>query len=145
MKRAAQVILGLLLVALIGFIVWHDWLRPKPASPPGARDEDMVAQEEIVGIGAMLKDDPDTGLIRIMNALPNSPAMKAGLASGWLIRRINDAEIKGIRLDRCAALVRGPVGSKVTLELWNPETDATNKVELTRERIVLPAEPAPPG
>jgi C-terminal processing protease CtpA/Prc len=38
-------------------------------------------------------------------------------------------------------MIRGPVGSKVRLELLDPQQEVTNTVEVTRERIQVGGHP----
>jgi C-terminal processing protease CtpA/Prc len=142
MKRAAQIIGVLVLALIIGFTVWNDWLRRAAVPPPAAPAAKALVEQEIVGIGAILKTDSDTGLARIMGALPNSPAAKAGLSPGMLIQKIDDTWTDGLGLQECVGLIRGTVGTKLRLEVWDPEEDVTNAVELTRERVAVPQTPA---
>lgn len=111
---------------------------PAPGSPPepfaqrpGAR------QEEIVGIGAVLKARPDTGEIMIAGVVPNSPAAAAGLAGEFLVRKIDDVSTDGMTLRECVERLRGPAGTRVRLELLSVEGNAPRTVELTRQRIRL--------
>ena len=91
--------------------------------------------EEIVGIGAVLRPDNRTGAIQIVNVLPDSPAFQAGLTSGLIIQKVDDIEMAGLGLAKCVSLLRGPAGSKVRLEVIDPEAESTNVVELIRQRV----------
>ena len=97
-------------------------------------------QEEIVGIGAIVKRDSETGEIQIMGVVPNSPAAAAGLAGPFTIRRIDDRTIEGMGLQECVNLLRGPAGSMVRLELFDPAANETRSVALTRQRFTVEAE-----
>jgi hypothetical protein len=79
--------------------------------------------KEIVGIGTALDLDPQTKMPRITKVIDNSPASKAGLAAGVIIQKINDTPMAGKTLNECVALLRGAAGTKVRLELLNPEED----------------------
>lgn len=105
----------------------------EPRNPDG-RDA-APAVEEIVGIGAMLRADNDTGLLEVMNTIPGSPAERAGLKAGMLIQKVNDTSLEGRPLAECISMIRGPVGSKVRLEVRDPERNAVLPMELIRERI----------
>lgn len=109
-------------------------ISPPPAPLPRT-DQEPRAQEEIVGIGAALRLDNRTGLVRIMNVLPDSPAFQAGLTSGLVIQRVDDTEILGLGLAACVNMLRGPIGSKVRVEVIDLEVSSTNVVELIRQRI----------
>jgi len=91
---------------------------------------------EIVGIGTGLASDEKTRLLHITQILPKSPAAQAGLSAGLLIQRVNGIPVEGKSLDECMNLIRGPVGTKVRLEIINPAREQTNTVELTRQKFL---------
>jgi len=105
-----------------------------PADPPPDRGP---VTKEVVGIGAAIHFEEQTGTIRIMDVVPNSPAEQAGLSAGLIIQKIDDALTTGMRLPECVERIRGPVGTKVRLELVDPDGNATNTVELTRQKLQL--------
>jgi serine-type D-Ala-D-Ala carboxypeptidase/endopeptidase len=90
---------------------------------------------EITGIGASLGVDKDTKLLQITKVFPQSPAFNAGFSTGFLIQKINDQSTIGKTPDACAQLIRGPVGSKLRLEIIDPTRNETNTVELTRQKF----------
>jgi D-alanyl-D-alanine-carboxypeptidase/D-alanyl-D-alanine-endopeptidase len=90
---------------------------------------------ELAGIGASLGVDKETQLLQITKVFPKTPAFNAGLTNGLLIQKINDQSTIGKTPDACAQLIRGPVGSKLSLEIINPTRNETNTVELTRQKF----------
>jgi CubicO group peptidase (beta-lactamase class C family) len=90
---------------------------------------------EFAGIGASLGVDKKTQLLQITKVFPASPAFNAGFTNGFLIQKINDQTTVGKTPDTCAQLIRGPVGSRVRLEIINPVRNETNTVELTRQKF----------
>jgi CubicO group peptidase (beta-lactamase class C family) len=91
---------------------------------------------EIAGIGAALGVDKETKILQITKVFPQSPAFKAGFAAGLLIQKINDQSTSDKTPDACAQLIRGPVGSKVRLQIISPTRNETNTVELIRQKFV---------
>jgi membrane-associated protease RseP (regulator of RpoE activity) len=91
---------------------------------------------EIVGLGTALESDQKNGLLRITKVIPKSPAAQAGLLSGSFIQRINGIPVEGKSLGECLGLMGGPAGTKVRLELVNPERQEMNTVELTRQKFL---------
>jgi len=91
----------------------------------------------VVGIGVGLDRDKQTGAFRITQVVSNSPAARAGLTAGVVIQKIDGVSVAGKALEECAMLIRGTaiVGTKVQLELVNPDKNETNTVELTRQII----------
>lgn len=90
---------------------------------------------EIAGIGASLDVDKQTKMLLITKVFPQSPAFNAGFSTGFLIQKINDQSTTGKTPDACAQLIRGPVGSKLRLEIINPTRNETNTIELTRQKF----------
>jgi carboxyl-terminal processing protease len=103
----------------------------------GCGRHDAQKQPTITGIGIQLGVRDHA--LQIMGVLPNTPAAKAGLCSGLIIQQIDGTDIVGKPLAECVAMTRGPVGSKVQLEVVDPAKRETNLVEFTREKIDLPA------
>lgn len=93
---------------------------------------------ELAGIGARLKFDPPTRKIQVEAVFPNMPAAQAGLTAGLVVQKIDDIPTANKSIDLCACYIRGKSGTKVRLELVNPERNETNTVELIRRKIVLP-------
>jgi carboxyl-terminal processing protease len=71
-----------------------------------------------------------------MKVLPHTPASKAGLVPGLVVRKIDGTTTDGKLLKECVDMVRGAVGTKVKLELVDTANSKTNTVELTRGRIL---------
>jgi CubicO group peptidase (beta-lactamase class C family) len=90
---------------------------------------------EIAGIGAALGVDKDTKMLQITKVFPQSPAFKAGFDAGLLIQKINDQSTSDKTPDACAQLIRGPIGTKVRLQIINRSRNETNTVELTRQKF----------
>jgi C-terminal processing protease CtpA/Prc len=93
------------------------------------------ALQTITGIGAMLTIRDHA--LEIMGVTPDTPAAKAGLHRGLIIQQIDDTDIAGKSLAVCVAMTRGPVGSKVQLEVIDTAKNETNLVEMTREKIYI--------
>jgi CubicO group peptidase (beta-lactamase class C family) len=94
---------------------------------------------EIVGIGTGLAADETTGLLRITDILPNSPASQAGLTADLRIEKVNGVSVQGKSVQECLAIIAGAVGTKVTLEVCNSDRTEANTVELTRQKFLVPS------
>jgi len=103
---------------------------PVPASPFGDNPP-----QEIAGIGAAL--NMKAGELEIMSVLPGSPAERAGLPPGWLVDKVDGTSMRDRPLVECVQLIRGPVGTKIKLDLIDPQTNERKTYEVIRERIQL--------
>jgi len=83
------------------------------------------------GIGIFI-DMRDKQLI-VVQPIEGTPAFRAGLRAGDKIQRINNAPTESMALQEAVSKIRGPAGTKVTLQIARP--DRTFDVEITRARI----------
>ena len=105
-------------------------------------------QGEFGGLGIEVTMDEDSGLIRVVSPIDGSPAARAGLRTGDLIARIDEAQVKGMNLRDAVARMRGPVGTSVALTMRrngssngngaaNGGPDAPFRVSLTRAIVKI--------
>lgn len=95
-------------------------------------------EQQIAGIGAVLRVDVATGDIVIQEALRHSPARKAGVKAGDRIAQIDDADLPDDgKLATVIKLLRGTPGSVVRLTV--KRQDASLNFDLTRDTIRLPS------
>jgi carboxyl-terminal processing protease len=141
MRKQFYIALAVLLVILAGVIAWQvlrlrePVYQGKPLSVwLKSFDMGSPAQERVTGVGVALGVEADT--IKIMKVLPHTPASKAGLVPGLVVRKIDGTATDGKLLKECVDMLRGGVGTKVKLELVDTANSKTNTVELTRERIL---------
>ena len=77
---------------------------------------------ELVGIGISVTENADRNLIEILNVMPDSPALEAGLLSGDLITHIgageNKRSVNEVGYTNALELMRGEEGSvaEITIE-----------------------------
>jgi len=77
------------------------------------------------------------GLVKVVSPIDNTPAAKAGILAGDVITQVDDQPIKGMALDLVVAKLRGPVGSKVKLQVTRKDLAAPLNFTLTREVIKI--------
>lgn len=80
------------------------------------------------------KDNGDK--ITVIAPIEDTPAYKAGIKAGDIILKVDGVPVKGMALDEVVGKIRGPIGTKVRIEL-----ERNNQVlpvfELTRENIEI--------
>ncbi|HEV2029531.1 MAG TPA: S41 family peptidase [Candidatus Dormibacteraeota bacterium] len=86
------------------------------------------------GIGIYLSFT--TGYPVLTGTVPGSPAASAGLQAGDQIVKVGDKDMKGVTADQATALIQGPDGSKVTMEI--SRAGKTFSVTITRAEIKVP-------
>ena len=95
-------------------------------NPYDFEDQNINIDAKVYGIGINISDIG--GRTVIVNVIEDTPASKAKLEKGDIILKINDKDVKGFKLRDVAQLVRGPVGTKVKLELQRDEEKLTKTI-----------------
>ncbi len=98
-----------------------------------ARDESLSGT--FVGVGAVL--DLKDGRLVIVRVLRDSPAERAGVTAGDEILTVDGVSVAGMAVNEVVPKVRGPEGTKVTLELKGLD-GAVRSVTITRAKLDLP-------
>ncbi|MEW5762343.1 MAG: S41 family peptidase [Bacillota bacterium] len=76
--------------------------------------------------------------LTVIKPFAGTPAARAGIRAGDTILEINDVNARGIDLETALSLMRGPVGSRVTLTIRREGEPAPLRYELKREEIQIP-------
>jgi carboxyl-terminal processing protease len=98
------------------------------------QDMQDLTSGEYNGIGIDVGVDQD-GNIVVVSPVDGSPAAKAGVQAGDAILAVDDTSTEGLSLDQASQLLRGKLGSKVTLELQGQDQDQPYTVKLVRQEI----------
>lgn len=103
-------------------------------------NETLAGEFGGVGISLGYKDKT----LAVMSPLTGTPADKAGVKAGDLILHITDKEnnidkdTTDIALDEAVSLIRGKVGTEVTLKMYREGKSDYFDVVLKRDKIVVP-------
>lgn len=112
-----------------------------PPKENKSANEDLAGEFGGVGIQLGFKDKT----ISVMAPLAKTPAEKAGVRAGDLILKITDREKNidrdtvGMSLDEAVTLIRGKIGTEVTLKLFREGGKEPFDVVLKRDNIVVPS------
>ncbi|MFA5025995.1 MAG: S41 family peptidase [Candidatus Shapirobacteria bacterium] len=104
-------------------------------------NDDLAGEFGGVGIQLGYKDKN----LAVMAPLAKTPAEKAGIRAGDLILKIVDKEknvdkdTAGITLEEAVTLIRGKVGTEVTLKFYRDGQKDTFEKTLVRENILVPS------
>jgi carboxyl-terminal processing protease len=94
---------------------------------------------EFVGVGIQIEMD-DLQNIRVVTPLEGTPAQRAGVQTGDLIKKVDGHSTVGFTLDQAVEVITGPKNTDVTLTVERGEGDAKREIQfrLDRQRIELP-------
>lgn len=91
---------------------------------------------EVSGIGITMEINEKTKRLTVVEAIENSPAFKAGLKSGDQILAIDGKSTLKMSVEDASKLIRGQVGTPVSLDLARPSNKFN--IKLTRATIEIP-------
>ena len=77
----------------------------------------------------------ESGVIKVISPIDNTPASKAGLKAGDYIVKINDVQVQGKTLMDAVNLMRGPVGSNIKITVRRRGIKKALIFNITREII----------
>ncbi|HEX7587583.1 MAG TPA: S41 family peptidase [Anaerolineae bacterium] len=108
-------------------------IEPEPAKN---EQTNLSGNTGDVGLNLDLRND----ILTVISPIPNSPADKAGVRAGDIIIKIGDKDLtlQLITLEDANALLRGPVGTKLSLIIHRIGVDKPITADLTRETYALP-------
>lgn len=89
------------------------------------------------GIGAQLGQDKD-GNLEVISPIEGLPAQKAGIKARDIIVTINKENTADMSVDEAVSKIRGPAGSRVTLQIVRDRSQALD-FTITRQDIQLPS------
>ncbi len=105
-------------------------------SPADQESAEQQMSQEFQGIGAEVQSSED-GSVMIVAPFEGSPAAEAGLRPRDIILTADGTDLTGMDIAEAAALVRGPAGTDVTLEIQRGEE--IFEVVITRASITIPS------
>ena len=113
-----------------------------PYSVYYTKDEYDALREETsgsyCGIGALVSQNADTGVITAINVFKGSPAEKAGMKNGDIIFKVEDKEVTGEDLNNVVAKMRGEKDTKVKINVYRTSEKEYIDLEVTRDKVDVP-------
>jgi carboxyl-terminal processing protease len=103
-------------------------------TPQMVQAENNFTRGTFEGIGAEVMMNSNNQVV-IVAPIDGSPAQAAGVKAGDIIVKVDGVDVTGMSLNDVVSKVLGPAGTKVTLTLQDPKTNATRDVTITRAKI----------
>lgn len=100
-------------------------------------DYKLASSGDFEGIGVYLERENSN--VVISSVIKGTPAEAAGLASGDVILAVDGTSIVGKTPEDAATLIRGPEGTKVTLNVRSLNSSIPRDVEITRAAVHSPS------
>ena len=79
----------------------------------------------------------ESGVVKVISPIDDTPASKAGIKAGDYIVKINDTQVQGKSLSEAVDLMRGPVGSEIELTVRRIGKKKALKFNIVREIIQI--------
>ncbi len=92
---------------------------------------------EYSGIGAVLTQDIETGIITIVRVYDDSPALKAGLKDNDILYKVAGKEVTGIDLSEVVTYIKGEKGTKVEISVLRGEENEEVTVTAVRDTVTV--------
>ncbi len=88
------------------------------------------------GIGAEIGNK--NGAVVVIAPLKGSPAERAGLRPKDVIRQVDETALDGMAVNDAVKIIRGPIGTTVTLHIVREGWDEPKEFDIIREEIRVP-------
>nr|WP_290223046.1 carboxyl-terminal processing protease CtpC [Trichocoleus desertorum] len=103
--------------------------------PTEFRNMQIDTSGELTGVGIQLSQDEKTKKLVVVAPIEDTPAAKAGVLAKDTILKIDGKSTEGMDVDKAVTLIRGPVGSQVTLTILREKEQL--EFRLKRDRIEI--------
>jgi|TARA_B110001452_G_scaffold27762_1_gene21779 carboxyl-terminal processing protease len=90
---------------------------------------------EFGGLG--IEVSMESGVVKVISPIDDTPASRAGIKAGDYIVRIKDTQVQGKTLSEAVELMRGPVGSSIELIIRRRGEKKALTFNITREIIEI--------
>src|SRR5262249_52170523 len=101
--------------------------------PKSLRDMQIQTTGKFGGLG--IEVTMEDGLIKVVAAIDDTPAHKAGIMSNDIITHIDEEPVQGLTLNQAVEKMRGPANTKIKLKIIRQGQD--NPIELTIVRQII--------
>jgi carboxyl-terminal processing protease len=102
-------------------------------NPKTFKNMNTETKGEFGGLG--IEVTMESGLVKVISPIDDTPADKAGIKSGDYIIKLDDKQVKGLTLEDAVNTMRGKAGTPITLTIRRIDTNDPIVVKIVREII----------
>ncbi|MCT7984484.1 S41 family peptidase [Laspinema sp. A4] len=111
-------------------------------NPEEFKNMQIDTSGELTGVGIQLSQDEETKQLIVISPIEDTPAFSMGIQARDAILQIDGQSTEGMDINEAVSLIRGPVGTEVTLTIERVldeerGTKETKDYTIRRERIEL--------
>tara|TARA_B100001121_G_scaffold38491_1_gene32881 strand:- start:346 stop:1485 length:1140 start_codon:yes stop_codon:yes gene_type:complete len=104
-------------------------------SPEILNEMQTETSGEFGGLG--IEVSMESGVVKVISPIDDTPASKAGIKAGDYIIKIDNVQVQGKSLSEAVDLMRGPVGSSISLTIRRIGQKKALNFEIVREIIEI--------
>jgi carboxyl-terminal processing protease len=97
------------------------------------RDMEVETSGEFGGLG--IEVTLEDGYVKVVTPIDDTPAAKAGILSGDIITQLDGQPVKGLTINQAVDKMRGPINSKIRLQITRKGVDKPIEITLVRQTI----------
>ena len=99
--------------------------------------EEMQTQTRGSFGGLGIEVSQEDGLVKVVSPIDDTPAAQAGVQAGDFITHVDGESLLGLTLDQAVEMMRGPVGSEITVTILREGETEPFDLSMTRDTIKL--------
>jgi carboxyl-terminal processing protease len=102
-------------------------------SPESFKNMNVETSGEFGGLG--IEVTMESGFVRVITPMEDSPADKVGVKAGDYIIKINEKQVKGLNLMEAVNLMRGKIGTPINITVRRLDVEEDLKFVIVRDKI----------
>ena len=102
-------------------------------SPESFQNMNVETSGEFGGLG--IEVTMESGFVRVITPMEDSPADKVGVKAGDYIIKINEKQVKGLNLMEAVNLMRGKIGTPINITVRRLDVEEDLKFVIVRDKI----------
>lgn len=102
-------------------------------NPEAYKEMQIGTSGEFGGLG--IEVNMEDGFVKVVSPIDDTPAQRAGIKAGDVIVKIDQTPVKGLTLNDAVKMMRGKVGSEITLSIVREGQDKPLQITIVRDVI----------